>query len=491
MSRSLGDRVQQLPRYVLDRSVRRAGAGGRLLLGGAPTRLFRLTEAGGSLFERVTRGERLASTPAVARLVERWVDAGVVHPVPSLDDAPFGPEDLTIVVPVRDRSDGVARLLDSIARHTPSDVGVLVVDDGSKAPEQLAAAVDEAVVRGSGSLRARLVRRAASGGPAAARNTGAADVTTALVAFVDSDCVVAQGWWAPLLAHFADASVGLVAPRVRADAGAGGAAIERYDTLRSPLDMGAAPARVAPGTRVAYVPSAAIVMRLDDWRDAGGFDETLRVGEDVDLVWRLVASGRRVRYEPTAVVRHEVRPGLGAWVRQRVGYGTSAAALDRRHPGRVAPVVVSPWSLAVWGLVVAGQPLLGAALAGRTTGQLRRRLPDVPLVEVARLALGGHLGAGRQLAHAVVRVWWPVALPLAVVSGRARRVLGVSVVWTLASARLAARDHVDPEVPPLDPVRFAALTVLDEASYGAGVWIGCARTRSFRALLPAFPPRPT
>jgi hypothetical protein len=33
--------------------------------------------------------------------------------------------------------------------------------------------------------------------------------------------------------------------------------------------------------------------------------------------------------------------------------------------------------------------------------------------------------------------------------------------------------------------RFAALRLVDDVAYGAGVWIGCARERSVRALLPS------
>src|SRR3546814_9526624 len=38
-----------------------------------------------------------------------------------------------------------------------------------------------------------------------------------------------------------------------------------------------------------------------------GFAEDLRVGEDVDLVWRLVAAENRVRYEPAVTAGHDVR----------------------------------------------------------------------------------------------------------------------------------------------------------------------------------------
>ncbi|HXR54921.1 MAG TPA: hypothetical protein VN793_07720, partial [Acidimicrobiales bacterium] len=80
----------------------------------------------------------------------------------------------------------------------------------------------------------------------------------------------------------------LVAPRVVTPTGPSWLA--RYEAARSPLDLGPIEGKVAPGGRVSYVPSAAIVLR----RAAAAqmcFDERLEAGEDVDLVWRLVEAG--------------------------------------------------------------------------------------------------------------------------------------------------------------------------------------------------------
>ena len=38
--------------------------------------------------------------------------------------------------------------------------------------------------------------------------------------------------------------------------------------------------------------------------------------------------------------------------------------------------------------------------------------------------------------------------------------------------------------PAIDPARFTALRLADDLAYAAGVWTGCARERSARALLP-------
>ena len=161
------------------------------------------------------------------------------------------------------------------------------------------------------------------------------------------------------------------------------------------------------------MPAAAIVCRTAALRAVGGFDEALRWGEDVDLVWRLVEAGWRCRYEPSVTVGHRARPTVPAWLRQQFEYGTSAAPLAARHPGALAPLRISGWSLAAWILAVgARRPLAGAALTVATAVALQRKLPGVPPAEVAELAGRGTLAAGEQIADAVTRAWWPVALLL-------------------------------------------------------------------------------
>lgn len=51
--------------------------------------------------------------------------------------------------------------------------------------------------------------------------------------------------------------------------------------------------------------SAAMIVRADVFRDAGGFDPQLAVGEDVDLCRRIAARGLGLRYEPSLVAYHD------------------------------------------------------------------------------------------------------------------------------------------------------------------------------------------
>jgi mycofactocin system glycosyltransferase len=450
---------------ALDPRLRRL-EGGRVLIGGSPPRLVRLSDSGARAVDRLATGAAVPPGGGTARLARHLVAAGMAHPRP-----PRRPRDGTgvaVVVPVRDRPAGLARALAGVGPVAE----LVVVDDGS---------VDAAATaRAASAGGARLLRCPRPQGPAAARNRGLRATAAPLVAFVDSDCELAPGWLDGLLPHLDDPAVGLVAPRVATPGPAPGeGGLARYERVRSPLDMGPLEAAVAEGTAVPYVPAAVLLVRRETALALGGFDEAMRVGEDVDFVWRLAAAGWVARYEPAVRVLHRPRTRPADWLRRRAAYGTSAAALSRRHPGRLAAVRLSPAAALGWGLLLLGRPLPAAALAALGTVRLGRRLQplDHPWREAARLTAAGHRGTGRILAEQVVRTWWPAALAAGLMAPRARRPLAAAALLPPLAEWWRLR-------PPLDPARYCALRLADAAAYGAGVWAGCVRERTLEPLLP-------
>jgi mycofactocin glycosyltransferase len=456
-------------RVVLDPGTRRIDDGS-VLVGGSPLRLLRLNAAGTRFVDRLVQGGQIGSTVQGQRLVRRLLDAGIAHPRPhGGDDTAPTPDDVTVVIPVRDRPRPLAATL----AHLGPVGAVIVVDDGSG---------DDATAEVATRAGAHVLRHHIPRGPGAARNTGWRRATTPLVAFVDAECEPATGWLDILLPYFSDPVVGAAAPRIttQVDTGLLPRALAAYERARPTLDRGPAEASVRPRSRVPFVPTAAIVVRRSALVAVDGFDETMLVGEDVDLVWRLGQAGATVRYQPMASVTHPPRPTLRTWLRQRFVYGTSAAPLARRHGSAVAPLTVSAWTAASWGLIAAGAPCAGTAVAAATSALLAPRLRRGvrhPWAEAARLAGLGHLYGGLAVADAVRRAWWPIAL-LAAIRWRRPR-----LAWALTAV-------VPPlvewwrERPPVDPLTWSAFRLVDDMAYGAGVWAGCWQERSLTALRP-------
>ncbi|MDI2027222.1 mycofactocin biosynthesis glycosyltransferase MftF [Saccharopolyspora sp. TS4A08] len=433
-------------RVVADPSLQRFDDG-RTVAGGSPYRILRLTARGSELLDDWLAGKPVTSGNSLA---QRLVRSGVLHP--EYDTASLGPADVTVVVPVRGPRPGA--LLDAL-----EGMRVLVVDDGSPTPISGAA-----------------VRHDTARGPGAARNAGWRLADTPLVAFLDADTVPEPGWLDPLLRHFEDPEVAAAAPRVRSRRG--DSALERFERTCSPLDLGEQPGPVRAGGRISYVPTAALLVRTETLAELGGFDETLRFGEDVDLVWRLTAR-HQARYEPAAIVEHAPRPSWPALLKQRYGYGCSAGPLGRRHGENVAPVRLSLWSALAWLLVVLGRPRPALAVTGAAAVLLTRKLGalGIPARESITLAVRGNIGAARLLVESAGRAWAPLAIPPLLLSKRGRLVL----------ACVAARHLTEPR--ELDPLRHTLARVAEDAAYGCGVLRGALRERSTVALRPVLTDR--
>lgn len=453
----------------VDRRVKVLGEGAALL-GGSPTRLLRLAPAARTMID----GGRLEVHDAQsAQLARALLDATVAHPRPAT-----GPSyrDVTVVIPVRDNAIGVLRLV-----RTLRGMSVVVVDDGSVVPLQSTDFTDV-------HCEVRVLRHDSSRGPAAARNTGLAACETDFVAFMDSDVVPRRGWLEALLGHFCDPAVALVAPRI-VGLHEPRNLIARYESVRSSLDLGIREAPVVPYGTVAYVPSAAIVCRRGMLDEMGGFDETLHSGEDVDLCWRLIEAGARLRYEPIALVAHDHRTDLREWFSRKAFYGSSAAPLSVRHPGKTAPLVISGWTLLVWVLLAMGSGVgyvastIAAAITGRRIANSLQTVDTEPR-EVVAVAARGLGAAALQLAAALTRHYWPVALALAVLFRRWRHVVLVAAVLDGVVDWLRRHRTVEDDAQRVGLLSYLLLKRLDDIAYGLGLWSGVVRERHLGALKP-------
>lgn len=442
----------------------------RLLVGGSPLTAMRLTTRARSLLgnDGVT-----VTDSASAHLAERLLATNLG--VPDLTTAPSAEaRDLTVVIPVRDRSEQLDRAL--AALHP---LRCLVVDDASRSPVTIAKVAHQ--------HGAEVVAITTNVGPAGARNAGLARVTTPYVAFVDSDVEVTARDLLRLTRHFADPAVCLIGPQVVGFVRSPRPRwFERYEAVASSLTLGDVPGVVRPGAAVAWLPSACLVGRTDAL--GSGFDAELRVGEDVDLVWRLVAAGGRVRYDPTVRARHDARPTIRGWLGRKAFYGSGGAELAARHGDRLAPAVLTPpYAIAAAALLLRRRWSVPVAMVAMVHGwdQIRRVLPDSSDTDpfAARLAVRGLAWALRQEAGLLLRHWWPLSALTAVRSSTVRRALLTALAVDTAALLTENPDKRD----QVSPATMLVGRRLDDLAYGVGLWWGALRAGSPRALLPRRP----
>jgi mycofactocin system glycosyltransferase len=446
---------------VKDPSTTTLGPG--VLMGGSPLRLMRLSARATGLLAGWTAGAPVGQRRGERLLARRLVSAGLCTPRPT--ESSHGPGDVTAVIPIRDRPEQLQGLLARLA-----GLSCVVVDDASGDPART-----EAIARSFG---ARFIGLSTNVGPSGARNAGLAVVSTALVAFIDSDCQPPTDWLAPLLGHFDDPMVAAVAPRIVPAPIDPPTWLSRYEAVRSSLDRGDQAGLVRQSSPIPYVPSAAIVIRR---AVAQGdlFDPGLRGGEDVDLVWRLADAGWDVRYVPTSTVDHGGPVDAGAWLARRTFYGTTAGPLARRHPDALSPLRTSAWSAATWALLLSRRPVSAAVVLATSTAILARRLDrlvDDPVRVASTIAGGGTARSALPALAGLTRAWSP-ALVVALCFRRTRRAAALALVVPALADWVSNPGH-------LDPVRYAALHVADDAAYGVGVWRGCLSARTLRPLVP-------
>jgi N-acetylglucosaminyl-diphospho-decaprenol L-rhamnosyltransferase len=211
--------------------------------------------------------------------------------------------------------------------------------------------VDNASSDGTAQLARRhgatVVERPTNAGLAVAVNAGARLVNGDAFAVLNPDVRLASPDVVPRLrAHFADPSVGLVAPALELPSGA------LQDSARevpSPLDLWRRRVRGAPldaiqSDRVRTVPwvvAAFMIIRRDAFEEVGGFDERYFLYfEDVDIAVRLRRrAGYRVVYDPTARALHAhaaaSRGSLMGWAARQ--HMRSACRFYAHHPGYLLP----------------------------------------------------------------------------------------------------------------------------------------------------------
>lgn len=219
---------------------------------------------------------------------------------------------LSVVVATHGRAALLGRLVAALeAQDVAVPFEVVVVDDAST--DDTAAVLER--LHAATSLDLGVVHRAVNGGPAVARNDGIAAARGRLVAFTDDDCVPSPGWLQALVDAMGDGHR-VVVGRTEPDPGAVEGPFSR--TLRM--------------HDATFLQTANVLYRREALDAVGGFDASLRTGEDTDLGLRVAATGVEVVFAPDALVHHDVSPSdWRAAVRQATRW-TDLPAVARRHP---------------------------------------------------------------------------------------------------------------------------------------------------------------
>ena len=250
----------------------------------------------------------------------------------ALADAPM----ISVIIGTRERPAELARCLASLAAVDYPRFEVLVVDNDPESD-----ATRQVAEQAAGAVRYLCGKRR---GVAVAHNLGAAEANGRILAFTDDDVVVDRNWLAAIAEGFADPRVGCVTGLImpgeldtreqamleRRGGYAKGFAQRIFETG---ADAGAAggdrlfpftAGRMGSGANMAF--DAGLLAQLHGFDPALGPGTVARAGEDLLALFRAAAAGRRVVYQPDALVWHHHKRDPGALKAQALGYGIGLGA---------------------------------------------------------------------------------------------------------------------------------------------------------------------
>jgi glycosyltransferase involved in cell wall biosynthesis len=165
--------------------------------------------------------------------------------------------------------------------------------------------------------RIRLIDAAHPRGPGAARNAGVRSSRGSLLVFCDADDVVQADWLSHLVGALADHDVvSGVYDFGMPDGGSGNGPI---------------PAATAQLGFLAFGLGANLAVHRQAFQAVSGFRESLLVGEDIDLCWRLQLAGFRFSVVDTAVVRKREPVEERSILRKAWSYGRCGPLLYRLY----------------------------------------------------------------------------------------------------------------------------------------------------------------
>lgn len=443
------------------------------LMSKTPLCALRLNRPLAELVRRGVDGKLITASGSEHVVMEQLTTKGFAERVRSVPEQPLSLPGVSIVIPVMNRADELRRCLTSLAALTyPQEkLQIIVVDDGSNDDSPHVAREFSALLVPSGGT---------GRGPAAARNVGAAKATGEILAFIDSDCSASKNWLDELIPAFNNPEMAAVGGQV--DGMCTESAVDRYEAVMSSLSVSSRERTGNRGTDTFYLPSCNLLVRRSAFRSSGGFKDTMHVGEDVDLTWRLRDNGWTISYLPAGNVLHEHRSSIRSFMSRRFDYGTSEGTLQILHPSRRKRMVIPPLlaiilALGLMTFFLGWQPLLpacGLLLFDAAAVRLRSSRQGLPLGLAAILA--GRLRSlgslGYYLSYHLVRYY---STPLIAFS------LFMPVLWILFGAVLACSAGVDYAIkkPELSFPKFAGIYLLEQLAYGTGVFWGCLKRKCF------------
>ena len=258
-----------------------------------------------------------------------------------------------IIVPVYNRPDEVAELLESLTLQTFKDFEVIIVEDGSQNPCETVCKQYEKLLDIKYFIKE-------NSGPGQSRNYGAAHSTGEYLLILDSDVVLPAGYLAVIEKELR---------REPVDAfGGPDCAHDSFTDTQKAISYSMTSFFTTGGIRGGkkkldkfYPRSFNMGIRRDVYERLGGFSK-MRFGEDIDFSIRIFKAGYTCRLFPEAWVWHKRRTDFRKFWRQVYNSGIARINLYKKYPESLKFVHLLPMLFTVGCTLLALLFILGIVL---------------------------------------------------------------------------------------------------------------------------------
>lgn len=237
----------------------------------------------------------------------------------------------SIIVPVYNRPDEVADLLDSLEQQTDGGFEIVIVEDGSTIPclEADVAGDGTLIPRGHDALRLKYFRKS-NEGRSIARNFGMERADGDFFVFVDSDCILPPDYIGNLRKSLASTPADCF--------GGPDAAHDAFTPTQKAINFAMTSFLTTGGIRGGKVSMEKFTPRTFNmgfsrkvYDKVGGFREMF--SEDIDMSTRIRMAGFRITLFPDVYVFHKRRGNLRKFWKQVHVFGMSRITLQLLYPG--------------------------------------------------------------------------------------------------------------------------------------------------------------
>ncbi|MFX0020986.1 MAG: glycosyltransferase [Candidatus Hermodarchaeota archaeon] len=215
---------------------------------------------------------------------------------------------VSIVVPIRNRSDLLPNLINNLSKIDYSEFEIIIVDDCST--DNTRELLENYPVKS--------IFLEKSVGSAEARNIGIKEAKNSIIALTDSDCFVSKNWLRNLVPYLNNYDV------------VGGRVIFCDDTEKKLNPFNTKEEMILnKESSINFLNTSNMIFTKETWKLSGGF-LNYRI-EDLEFSWRLLRKGFRLLYSPKGLVIHHGNRSPIQNIKKYLQYGKSYSKIASIH----------------------------------------------------------------------------------------------------------------------------------------------------------------